>query len=163
MFGWFKRNKDKAVIGHELSVPIKDLGICLYEEFEKVERLKLENEKLQDEVSDMESLKTEKITQLTLINQLKREIDQKDRKIKQFESEIHNKRESVENYKSDIGIQKSENEMLRRQIKEMESGLLTSSYNKALNDAIAELEGYRVLGKNQAICAINNMLIAAKN
>jgi chromosome segregation ATPase len=154
-----KKKEESVVVGTEISVPMKDLGLCLYEQYEKSETLKIENEHLQNQLSDKDALKIENTTLLTLVNQLKREVEQKDFKIKRIENDNENNQNRINDLKSEIGTLKAEKDTLNKKIVEMEAGLSDDSYNRALDHAIAGIEAYKNLGKNQAICVLNNLKI----
>ena len=156
---WFKKKQKESqtIIGHELSVPIKDLGLCLYGEYEKVEALKQKNNELQDSVSKFKALQTENTTQLAIINQLKRETEQKDRDNANLKAQILREGNRVEEHKSEIWLLKADILHLKKQIEDTQEKLYVPSYNQALDDCISELETYKNLGKNQAICVVSGM------
>lgn len=143
----------------ELSaVPIKDLAVCLYEEYQKVEKLKADNEALQAIVTDYKHKETERQTQLVVINELKRESEQKSRKIDQMEQKQKQWLEQERVYKARIATNELNARKLETHIENLEQGMSVRSYNEALRAAISEFEDCKNLGKNQAVCLLDGML-----
>jgi predicted nucleic acid-binding Zn-ribbon protein len=160
---------EQKVIGQELALTTKDLSLCLYEEYQKVDKLKMENEKLREQVNQGQALATDNRTQLVVINELQAAAKASERKIEKLEVDVENWKNKVNEAKSEAALARAEaNKLMEAKVEErvqsaigieLKSGAFSNGIrNDFANKIIALLQEKPNWGKHQIIKAVEDLL-----